>query len=367
MAKRWQSTDSAAVVPFRVSREDNAGLIAKLPKAELHLHLEGSMEPETVVELAARHGIRLTREEVAAKYESKDFQGFIEAFKWVTSFLREPTDYALVMERLAETLLKQNVVYAEVTLAVGVMQWRKQDAEANFQAVREAGERARAKGLRLRWIFDCVRQFGPEAAKEVARLAARCQDAAVVAFGMGGDELSAPAEEFSRVYDFAASEGLHRVVHAGEIGGPEEVRGAIEILGAERVGHGIGVVRDHRIVGLVKESGVTLEVCPTSNLRTGALARQLGRSVAGVEEHPLPRLVRHGVRVTLGTDDPAMFGCTLNGEYALCTKLGLSNRETLQMAECGFQSAFLPAAEKAKLVRQFRTSANALGLVYSGS
>ena len=320
-----------------------------------------------VVALAARHGVRLTREEVAARYQYKDFLGFIDAFKWVTSFLREPTDYALVMEQLAETLLQQNVVYAEVTLAVGVMLWRKQDAEANFQAVHEAGKRARKRELQVQWVMDCTRQWGPAAALAVARVAARCKEAGVIAFGMGGDELSRPAKEFRTAYDYAADQGLHRLAHAGEIGGPEKVREAMELLNAERVGHGIGVVHDKATMELVAERGVTLEVCPTSNLRTGALARQLGRSGAGVEEHPLPRLVRQGVRGALGTDDPAMFGCTLNGEYALCPKLGLSARETLQMAECGFQSAFLRAEEKAKLVKQFRASAKALGLVYSSS
>lgn len=347
-----------------MSFKDDAALIAKLPKAELHLHLEGSIEPETAVELAARHGIALTREEVAARYQYTDFLGFIEAFKWVTSFLREPADYALITDRLAETLLRQNVVYAEVTLSVGVMLWRKQDVEANFLAICEAGERARAKGLRLQWIYDCVRQFGPEAALDVVRVAVRFKNEGVVAFGMGGDELAMPAERFRKVYDYVAQEGLHRVVHAGEIGGPEEVRDAIETLGAERVGHGIGVAGDERTMALVAERGVTLEVCPTSNLRTGALAKQLGRADASVEDHPLPKLVRRGLRVSVGTDDPAMFGCTLNGEYAVALRLGLSAAEGARVAECGFEAAFLPSGEKATLVNLFRADAKAQGLVY---
>ena len=347
-----------------MSLEDDTALIAKLPKAELHLHLEGSIEPETVVELAAGHGVALTREEVAARYQYKDFLGFIEAFKWVTSLLRTPADYALITDRLAETLLRQNVIYAEVTLSVGVMLWRKQDAEANFIAICEAGDRARAKGLRLQWIFDCVRQFGPEAAMEVARLAVRMKDEGVVAFGMGGDELSRSVEDFRAVYDHAAEQGLHRVVHAGEIGGPEEVQDAIEILGAERVGHGIGVARDERTMELVAERGATLEVCPTSNLRTGALAKQLGRADARIEEHPLPKLVRRGLRITLGTDDPAMFGSTLNGEYALALRLGLSAAEVARVAECGVAAAFLPSREKATLLNLFRADVKAQGLVY---
>ena len=124
-------------------------LIAAMPKAELHLHLEGSIEPSTVVELAARHGVALTPDEVKARYACSDFAGFIEAFKWVTSFLRAPADYALITERLAERLIAQNVLYAEVTLSIGVMFWRKQDARANFLAIAEAGRRAEKKGLKV--------------------------------------------------------------------------------------------------------------------------------------------------------------------------------------------------------------------------
>ncbi len=212
--------------------------IASLPKAELHLHLEGSIQPATVCALAARHGILIAEEEVRRRYAYRGFSEFIEAFKWVTSFLREPQDYALIAHDLAEHLLTQGVVYAEVTLSVGVMLLRGQQPEANFEALLRATEPFESRGLRFNWIFDAARQFGPEAALAVVEAARQCASKSVVAFGIGGDELSVTTKEFRPVYDCAAEIGLHRLIHAGEIGGPEKIREAIELLGAERIGHG---------------------------------------------------------------------------------------------------------------------------------
>jgi len=347
-----------------VDRRQTEELLAALPKAELHLHLEGAIEPDTVVELSARHGMTLAREEVVARYTYRDFLGFLEAFKWVTSFLRAPEDYALLIEHLADNLLRQNVVYAEVTLSVGVMLRREQDIEANFAALQEAARQAQAKGLRLQWVFDATRQFGPEAAMEVARLAAQRKNEGVVAFGMGGDELSIPTEEFRGVYDFVATQGLHRLVHSGEIGGAESVREAVELLGAERIGHGIAVMRHERTMDFLAARNVPLELCPTSNLRTGALALQLRRAQAEPADHPLRQLFDRGLGVTLSTDDPAMFHTDLLSEYRLGLDLGLSASALARIAEMGFEFAFLPEEEKHALRQSFRARTRSLGLVY---
>src|SRR5271168_4460866 len=150
-------------------------IVDSLPKAELHLHLEGSIRPDAAVELAARHGISLTREEVVARYNYSDFLGFIETFKWVTSFLRDPDDYALITRNLCEELVRQNVVYAEITISVGVMLRRMQNVEANFTAIRETAQSVPFSRLRTGWIFDAARQFGADAAMEVARSAVKLQ------------------------------------------------------------------------------------------------------------------------------------------------------------------------------------------------
>jgi adenosine deaminase len=219
-------------------------IVDALPKAELHLHLEGSIRPDTAVELAARHGTKLTPEEVAARYQYSNFAGFIDVFKWVTSFLRDPQDYALITRRLLEELLRQYVVYAEITISTGVMLRRMQNVAANFAAIREASQIVSFSRLRTAWIFDATRQFGDDSAKEVARWAAKLHTSGVVAFGMGGDEVSLPTANFRPAFDLARSEGLHIVCHAGEIGGPDYVREAVELLGAERIGHGIAIMND---------------------------------------------------------------------------------------------------------------------------
>ncbi len=321
------------------------------------------MEPATVVALAARYGETYAEAEVASRYRTCDFSGFIEAYKWVTSYLRAPEDYAFVARQMAQQLLAHNVVYAEVTLSAGVMLLRKQDVAANLYAVREATATFEAGGLRLQWVFDAVRQFGAAAAMEVARCAAELRSEGVVAFGLGGDELAVPALEFRGVYEFAAASGLRRLVHAGEIGGPESVLDAITVLGAERIGHGIAAARDPALMLLLAERSIPLEICPTSNLRTGALARQLEVAAASLDGHPARRLLRSGVPITISTDDPAMFETHLDREYVALIEMGLTTAEIIQVAETAFSAAFLPAVEKTALSRTFHARATTLGLL----
>jgi aminodeoxyfutalosine deaminase len=313
--------------------------------------------------LAARHGTSLTKEEVSARYCYADFAGFIETFKWVTSFLRNPDDYALVTKRLCEELVRQNVVYAEVTISAGVMLRRMQNVEANFAAVRETSQIVSFSRLRTAWIFDATRQFGPEAATEAARWAAKMSRSGVVAFGMGGDELAFPAANFRPAFDLARAEGLRIVCHAGEIGGPDSVKDAVSILGAERIGHGIAVMNDPALAESLATRRVVLENCPTSNLATGALAKQTGKAEASLADHPLAKLLRAGSMVTLSTDDPGLFHTDLLTEYSRAASLGLSNAELLQLAEQSFNAAFLPPIEKRRLLEDFRAAAKSAALL----
>jgi aminodeoxyfutalosine deaminase len=326
--------------------------IAALPKAELHLHLEGSIRPATVCALTARHGVPVTEEEVRRRYAYPDFLEFLESFKWVTSFLREPQDYALIARDLGEQLLAQGVVYAEITLSIGIMLLRKQDPEANFLAMLEATESFVERGLRMNWVFDAVRQFGAEAAMRVVEAAQRCDSKAIVAFGIGGDELSIPTAEFRAVYDKAAEIGLRRLMHAGEVGGPEKIREAIELLGAERIGHGIAAIGDPDLMDLLADRRIPLEICPQSNIRTGALARLLARENPQIEDHPLARLFRHGIPVVLSTDDPAMFHTTLLNEYENARRMGLSEDELLRLAGMSFEHAFVEEEAKRALAQR---------------
>ncbi|MGB7846590.1 MAG: adenosine deaminase [Candidatus Acidiferrum sp.] len=323
-----------------VNQREFPAKIATMPKAELHLHLEGSIRPEIACALAARHGIALTEDEVRQRYTYADFMAFIEAFKWVTSFLRDPADFALIASDLGEQLLSQNVIYAEVTLSVGVMLLRKQNPQANFEGILAATETLERKGLRLNWIFDSVRQYGPDLARQVVNWAKRCHSPRIVAFGIGGDELSVASKEFRAVYSEASQCGLHRLIHAGEIGGPEKIREAVELLDVERIGHGIAAIHDPALMDLLAARRIALELCPASNLRTGALARQLGTAEASIKEHLLPRLLRHGIPVVLSTDDPIMFHTSLLGEYRLAHEMGLTDMELTQLVSNSFTYAF---------------------------
>ncbi|PYT70699.1 MAG: adenosine deaminase [Acidobacteria bacterium] len=299
--------------------------IDSLPKAELHLHLEGSIQPATACILMARQGVQATEQEVRRRYTFGNFQEFLEAFKWITSLLRDPQDYALVATDLAEHLLTQNVVYAEVTLSVGVMLLRKQRPEVNFEALLRATEPFERRGLRLRWVFDAVRQFGAEAAMAVVEAARSCGSNTVVAFGIGGDELQVPTAEFRGVYD--------------------RVREAIELLRVERIGHGIAAIQDPSLMDLLAERKIPLELCPQSNLRTGALARQLARHPVQIEDHPLPVFFRHEIPVVLSTDDPALFDTNLRSEYAHAAHMGLQESELEQTCAMGFHYAFQPSSQ----------------------
>jgi len=323
--------------------------IVSSPKAELHLHLEGSIQPATVRALTARYNIVLTEDEVRQRYTYRDFTGFIDAFKWVTSFLREPRDYGLIARDLCEHLLTQGVVYAEVTLSIGVMLLRKQQPEANFEAILQATEPFEKKGLRINWIFDAARQFGTEAAMDVVNAAKRCQSKSIVAFGIGGDEMSIATRAFRPVYEQAADNGLHLLMHAGEVGGPDKIREAIELLHVERIGHGIAAAQDPALMDLLVDHRIPLEICPQSNIRTGALAKQLHLSDARMQDHPLPQLWRHGIPIVLSTDDPAMFHTTLQAEYENAAQMGLSETELARLADMSFEHAFLTEAEKLSL------------------
>ncbi|HTZ48166.1 MAG TPA: adenosine deaminase [Verrucomicrobiae bacterium] len=323
-----------------MDRNEITAKIAALPKAELHVHLEGAIRPEIGVVLAGRHGVSLGEEEVRRRYAYSNFMEFIEAFKWVTSFLRTPSDFALLASDLARQLLAEHVVYAEVTLSVGVMLLRQQNPQANFEAILAAVEPFEQEGLRLNWIFDAVRQFGPDLASQVVDWAKRCNSPRIVAFGIGGDELSIATKDFDAAYKHAADCGLHRVIHSGEIGGPEKIREAVEYLGVERVGHGIAAVQDPALMDLLAARRVALEVCPVSNLRTGALAKQLGVAAPSLREHPLPQLLRHGIPTVLSTDDPAMFHTSLEQEYRYAHEMGLTEAELRRLVTNSFDFSF---------------------------
>ena len=320
--------------------------IRQLPKAELHLHLEGAVESATLLELRKHHGESATLAETEALYRYTDFPSFLMAFKEVSAHLRGPDDYELVTYRLMQRLKEENVLHAEVYVAVGVCLYRKQD----FAAIFEGLERGRARGARefgvsLLWIFDATRHFGVEEAQKVFELAVRYQDRHVVGVGIGGDEIKAPAELFRGVYTYAADHGLHLTAHAGETGPAESIWGALN-LHAERIGHGFSASQDPDLVEELAYRQIPVEICITSNLRTGVC-----KSAA---EHPVKSYFDQGLMVTLNTDDPALFGTSLAREYQLAQQtLGFTDEHLRELARNSFEASFLPADKKLELLGLF--------------
>jgi adenosine deaminase/aminodeoxyfutalosine deaminase len=294
----------------------------QLRKAELHVHLEGAVEPETMLEIDPS----LDLAEVKSKYDHTDFAGFIQSYIWVNRQLRTPEHYALVTRRLLERLAAENVEYAEIILSAGVILWKEQDFHGIFEAVRAEGE---ASPLDVFWVFDAVRQFGAEPAIQVAQLASEYRDSGVVGFGIGGDEAAGPAGWFKDIFESAASSGLAILPHAGETVGPDSVWACVN-MGATRIGHGIRAVDDPELLEHLREHHIALDVCITSNIRTGA--------VASVEEHPVRRLFDAGLPITLNSDDPALFGTTLSNEYRIAAeRFGFSQDELRILAENSFR------------------------------
>jgi aminodeoxyfutalosine deaminase len=321
--------------------------ISRLPKAELHLHLEGSIEPATLLELRQRHGLDgATLAEVEKLYNYADFTDFLTAFKDVTGHLRTPDDYEVITYRLMERLKAQNVLHAEVTVSVGVCLWRKQDFPAIFEGLERGRQRGEHDfGVSLLWIFDAIRQFGAEKANKVLDLAIQFRDRNVAAFGIGGDERQGPPELFKDVYARAADHGLHLTAHAGESAGPESIWGALN-LKAERIGHGLTAAQDPELLDELAERQVPIEICVTSNLRTGCCAE--------LAEHPVRRYFDHGLMLTLATDDPAMFHTSLASEYQLVRQtFDFTDEHLRELARNSFEASFLPPEKKVEFLNLF--------------
>jgi adenosine deaminase/aminodeoxyfutalosine deaminase len=321
--------------------------ILSLPKAELHLHLEGSIEPSTLLELRLRHGMEgASLAEVEQFYSYSDFKGFLATFKDVTGHLRAPEDYELITYRLMERLKGQNILHAEVIVSAGVCLWRKQDFAAIFEGLERGRQRGEKEfGVSVLWIFDAIRQFGADKAQPVLDLAIQFRDRNVVAFGIGGDERAGPPEWFAGVYARAAAHGLHLTAHAGESAGPDSVWGALN-LKAERIGHGLTAGQDAELIEELAERQIPIEICVTSNLRTGCCAE--------LAQHPVRSYFDQGLMLTLNSDDPAMFRTSLVQEYALVQEaFGFTDEHLRELARNSFEASYLGAERKIEFLNLF--------------
>ncbi|WP_285758264.1 adenosine deaminase [Nocardiopsis ansamitocini] len=318
-------------------------LIQDLPKVELHVHLEGSMQPATFLELVRKYdvpGLPRSLKEVGDYYEFRDFPHFIDVYIASVQVLREEADFALLTRDVAARLAAQNVRYAELHVSLYNHLVRGVPASVVFAGI-EHGRRdaEREHGIRLRWIPDFPGDFGVEAGEQTLDAVLADGPPSVVGFGVGGIEVG--RTPFKGIYARARAAGLHSIPHAGENGGPERVWEALTTLGAERIGHGIDSMQDPRLVEHLSRHQIPVDVSPTSNLRT--------RAIASIEEHPLPRMLDAGLLVTLNSDDPPMFGTDLVNEYRTAHILGLDGADLARLARNGVAAAFLEPADKRAL------------------
>ena len=342
---------------------DLTTFIAGLPKAELHVHHVGSASPRIVAELAARHEgatpVPADPELLADYFVFTDFAHFIEVYLSVVDLIRDPEDIWTLTYEIARELAGQNVRYAELTLTPYSSVVRGIAAEAYCDAVEDARRRAAVdQGVQLRWCFDIPGEAGVPSADVTLDVALTQRPDGLVSFGLGGPEIGVPRPQFAPHFAQARAAGLHSVPHAGESTGPETMWDALTHLGAERIGHGIAAAQDPRLMDHLRENGVVLEVCPTSNVCT--------RSVPSLAAHPLPALVAAGVPVTINSDDPPMFSTTLNTEYAVAAELlGLDERGVADLALAAVDASFLDepgkAALRAEIADYTATAGTALG------
>ncbi|WP_263381955.1 adenosine deaminase [Granulicella arctica] len=324
-----------------------------LPKAELHLHLEGTITPETLVALSQRNDPQpLSFSDAEQLYQYTDFPSFLMSFKAVTERLHTADDYELITYDMIRALAYQGVVHAEVYISFGILyHFARLDVDEVTAAIERGRLRAEHEfGTSVLWIIDAVRHFGVEEAERVFRKAAsmRQQYPSIVGIGIGGDEVRGPADQFRELYAEAKAAGLHLLAHAGEstgpVAGPASIWAALNI-GAERIGHALAAQHDAELLEVLAERQIPLEINVTSNLRTG--------SCSALEDHPLKSYFDSGLMVTLNSDDPPMFGSNLLEEYILAYEnYGFTLEQMRELAANSIEASFLQPDRKLKLLRQ---------------
>ncbi len=329
--------------PFAPLPEPAEAFVRELPKVELHVHLEGSMKPETLLELARRNGVEglpSSLDAVRDWYAFTDFPHFIDVYLASVATLLTEEDFALLAGDVADTLAAQNVRYAEVHVSLYAHLMRGVSAETVFAGIERGRARAaRDHGIELRWIPDFPGDFGVESGERTLEATLAHGPDSVVGFGVGGMEVArAP---FADLFARARKAGLHSLPHAGEVGGVQRVYEALDGLAAERIGHGIQAMADPELVARLRDERVPVDVSPTSNLRT--------RAIGAIGDHPLPRMLDAGLLTTLNSDDPTMFGTDLTGEYRTAHRLGLDLSTLALLARNGVDASYLDDTRKSGL------------------
>jgi aminodeoxyfutalosine deaminase len=332
--------------------------LLRMPKVELHVHLEGAMRPAVLLELARRNGVDLPAQDEAGLkkwFRFRDFEHFVQIYLTCSRALRQPEDFKLLAGDFLAEQACQNILYSEVHFTIGTHLGNGAKGGEILAALEEAVREAEASfGVTLRLIPDIVRNVGPQIADSTLAWALAGRGRGVVAIGLSGSETRFPNEPFREHFATAAREGLHRVAHAGETAGPQSIRSVLEVCGAERIGHGVRAVEDPELLAELRDRGIPLEVCPSSNVCLGVYP--------DLPRHPFDQLYRQGCRVSVSSDDPAFFNTNLTREYLrLHQTFGYSAPELAGLSLAALRQAFLPDGERAALEQRFREEFDALG------
>ncbi len=319
----------------------------ELPKVELHLHLEGAAPPRFIAGLAKEKHLDISGIfDANGDYSYRDFWHFMDVYHTACTALQNPEDYRRLVLTVLEAQAESGVVYSELSVSPDFCGGRDLGAWREYlQAIHEAaGQAERDLGITSRGIVTCIRHFGPDAAKAVARCAAETAGDWLCGFGIAGDELIGRPGDFRWSFDLAREAGLRLTAHAGEWSGPESVRAALSELEVERIGHGVRAIEDLALVDELAEKGVVLEVCPGSNVALGIYPT--------FRDHPIAALDRRGVKVTISTDDPPFFHTTMAREYdALNRAFDWDEAQFRRIARQSLDAAFCDADTKAKIAK----------------
>ncbi len=333
-------------------QEDEMSWHHKIPKVELHVHLEGAIPHTALFELIRKYGGDPSAPDIPAlesRFEYSDFPQFIEAWSWKNGFLREYEDFSYVAEMVARELAQQNILYAEMFFSPSLFSRKGLLIQQLTQAIRSGLSRVTETEVAL--IADMVRDYEPEAEITVLEKLAEVRDLGVIGIGIGGSEHEFPPGPFEKLYERARKMGFHTNAHAGEAAGAESIWEAIRCLEVERIGHGTRAREDPDLVEYLAEHKIPLEMCPGSNART--------QVVSGLSEHPVREYFDRGLVVTINTDDPKMFQTSLAEEYLQLEQVfGFTKPEICELILTAIKSAWLPSERKAALVSEFREDPN---------
>ena len=324
------------------------------PKAELHVHVEGTASPSLARDMAEKHGVDLGDLARGERYRWDGFTGFLDAYDRVAALFRDEDDYRRLAFEYLTSIAAKGAIYAEFFVSTDHARTAGLSPDAYLAGLAEGVREAEAKsGIVARLILVGVRHLGPEAVEETARLAARLAHPLITGFGLAGDERMHRPRDFVTAFDIARDAGLRLTAHAGEFAGPEAVAETLDSLRVSRLGHGVRAIEDEALVARLAAEGVTLEVCPGSNLALGVFPT--------AEAHPLRALHQAGVRVTVSSDDPPFFGTSLAEEYAFAKDAGFTAPERLALTRNAIEAAFVDEETRGSLLERLAIDAIRLG------